>query len=498
MTKTKKSLREWAIENNKEYIIDEWDTEKNLEELGLTIDEITHGSRKRVYWKCSKNKKHKWMAVISSRIRNKKPSCNICNNKIIIEGDNDVLTTHPEIILEWDYEKNGDLKPTEISYGCKLKVHWKCIDKGHEWEAAVYNRTRSNGSKCPFCNNHGTSYPEQFLYLALKSKFNNVQNGVIIGGYEYDIYIEDIDMLIEYDGFYYHRVLKNMTKIEIKKELIAKQYGYSFFRIKESEDATETVLKDDFITVRKNYNEDDFVKAFKLLIIYINKKYSKNKIDVLPQDINAEVIENMKKIKYEKSLEYKNPEIAKDLDKYKNGGLKASQIFAGSKKQLYWICPNNNEHRWRATPKARTGKNKTSCPFCNKLNMGRKIYQYSEQGELITIHNSINEAEESTNYFGISYSIKNEIKNKSGYIFSYNEKQEVEFLKIKNHYSDKTRAVYKYDVNGEFVIKYESIAQAKIKTNYTGVGNAAKTERPNKTGYIFSFIDKREIQKEVS
>ena len=55
---------------------------------------------------------------------------------------------HPELISEWS-DRNGDLKPGDISYGSNKKVWWtgKC---GHIWQASVKNR--SNGSSCPFCS----------------------------------------------------------------------------------------------------------------------------------------------------------------------------------------------------------------------------------------------------------------------------------------------------------------------------------------------------------
>lgn len=54
------------------------------------------------------------------------------------------------LLSEWDYERNGDLKPEDISRGSDKKVFWKC-DNGHKWQAIVGNRTR--GANCPYCTN---------------------------------------------------------------------------------------------------------------------------------------------------------------------------------------------------------------------------------------------------------------------------------------------------------------------------------------------------------
>ena len=50
--------------------------------------------------------------------------------------------------MEWDYEKNGDLRPEMVSVGSADKVWWKC-SKGHEWQATIDSRNRGNG--CPIC-----------------------------------------------------------------------------------------------------------------------------------------------------------------------------------------------------------------------------------------------------------------------------------------------------------------------------------------------------------
>ena len=61
--------------------------------------------------------------------------------------------TNPEIAAEWHPTKNGDLKPSEFSYGSGKVVWWKCPKGGdHEWEATIYNRTMQ-GAKCSKCYN---------------------------------------------------------------------------------------------------------------------------------------------------------------------------------------------------------------------------------------------------------------------------------------------------------------------------------------------------------
>ena len=69
-------------------------------------------------------------------------------------------------MAEWNYEKNGDLNPYELTAFSHRKVWWKC-EKGHEWNATVASRTSGKG--CPYCigkkawkgfNDLSTTHPE--------------------------------------------------------------------------------------------------------------------------------------------------------------------------------------------------------------------------------------------------------------------------------------------------------------------------------------------------
>ena len=58
---------------------------------------------------------------------------------------------HPELVKEWDYEKNTPLKPEYIKSSSGRKVWWKCSKCGNSWNAII--ASRSNGNGCPYCSN---------------------------------------------------------------------------------------------------------------------------------------------------------------------------------------------------------------------------------------------------------------------------------------------------------------------------------------------------------
>lgn len=44
-----------------------------------------------------------------------------------------------ELVAEWDFKRNGDLKPTDVIASSNKRVWWKCKE-GHEWSGLIANR----------------------------------------------------------------------------------------------------------------------------------------------------------------------------------------------------------------------------------------------------------------------------------------------------------------------------------------------------------------------
>lgn len=123
-------------------LVNEYCFDKNV---GLDFDKLTHGMRAKVWWNCSKG--HEWKASINSRT-NKQSGCPYCSNQKICE-DNCLKNTNPELLKEWDYNKNK-IKPTEIVAKSDKKVFWICSDCKNSWRATP--RYLLMGHHCPYCN----------------------------------------------------------------------------------------------------------------------------------------------------------------------------------------------------------------------------------------------------------------------------------------------------------------------------------------------------------
>lgn len=121
----------------------EWNYKKNGD---LKPNIVLPGSSKKVWWICERG--HEYEALIKDKTKGKK--CPYCSNIKLLVGFNDLLTVHPNLSKEWNYDKNGQLKPEQVKFNANKKVWWRCV-AGHEWEAYVFNRSKGVG--CPYCKN---------------------------------------------------------------------------------------------------------------------------------------------------------------------------------------------------------------------------------------------------------------------------------------------------------------------------------------------------------
>jgi len=114
---------------------------------GLTPNDVTCGSQKKVWWKCRKG--HEWQARISERTNGN--GCPYCSGKRACE-DNCLATLNPDLAKEWHPTKNKGFTPYDITVGSGKIVWWIC-NNGHEWRSSVASRKKSG---CPYCGGKKT------------------------------------------------------------------------------------------------------------------------------------------------------------------------------------------------------------------------------------------------------------------------------------------------------------------------------------------------------
>jgi hypothetical protein len=103
---------------------------------------VNAGSKSKAEFRCPKG--HLFKTTIGSRTK-RGVGCNICANKVVVAGINDLETTHPDIAVQ-----ASGWNPTKIVAGSNKKLTWQC-SKSHKWVETPNKRT-GRGDGCPFCS----------------------------------------------------------------------------------------------------------------------------------------------------------------------------------------------------------------------------------------------------------------------------------------------------------------------------------------------------------
>lgn len=110
-------------------------------------DNLLPSSGRKIWLICEKG--HEWETVpnnIQSMLKDESADlCPICRRL-----NNSLARKFPEILKEWDFEKNSEINPDTVSYGSKKKYWWICSNN-HSWEASPNQRTKPKPPGCPLC-----------------------------------------------------------------------------------------------------------------------------------------------------------------------------------------------------------------------------------------------------------------------------------------------------------------------------------------------------------
>ena len=344
------SFEDYCKKNKKEFLLDEWDYEKNAP---LMPKDVGYASIKKVAWKCSKG--HKWEAIISNRTR--WSNCPYCSGKKVCK-ENCLETLFPEVANEWDYEKNGDLTPRQVMAGTLKKVWWIC-PKGHSYQSSIHSRTHGN-TKCPYCANQ-----------KVLAGFNDLQT-------------TNLELLKEWD---YERNTINPSEVisgTNKKAWWICKEGHSYEasivgRVRGAgcpfccgqmvSDRNSLASCDKRVAALWDYKKnapltpnDVAVKSSKRFYWICPKGHSwyARVSDLTAANTGCPYCSG-KRVTKDSNLEKLFPYVASQWDYSKNKGI-PSHYSAHSAKKVWWICPKG--HSWEAVIGNRT-TNGTGCPFCN-------------------------------------------------------------------------------------------------------------------------------------
>lgn len=342
-------------------LVKEWDFEKNGE---LSPDEVLWQSSKKIWWLCER--KHSFCVPPCNRIRFKKQTkeiyvspCPYCSGKRVLCGVNDLATTNPELIKEWDFKKNA-IKPSEVTFGSHNKVWWLC-DKGHSWQAVIYSRKQRG---CPYCAGKavlsGFNDLETLNYELAKQWHPTKNNGIKPNevslnshkkywwicdkGHEWEIHPHNRNYGSDCPYCYGRFAIKGETDLVTLIPELAKEWHPAKNKGTSPYEVTVTSHKKVWWLCKQNHEWQAYV-------------YSRASGRGCPY------CSGFKPIIGETDLATLAPEIAEEWNYEKNKGKTPDMFTKNSNKKVWWKCRLG--HEWRTIINNRTSIG-TGCPRCAK------------------------------------------------------------------------------------------------------------------------------------
>jgi putative zinc ribbon protein/HEPN superfamily RiboL-PSP-like protein len=168
-----KTVKYPTIEVYSPSLAQQWHPTKNG---AIKPSDYKPNSTTKIWWVCPINPTHEWQSTIRNRAILKR-GCPFCANRV--SPENSLLIRFPKMAEQWHPTKNGDLKPSDFSYGSSKKVWWQCTkDEKHEWQSTITARTQRNKIECPICakDTYAVSNSLQSVHPEIAAQWHPTKN----------------------------------------------------------------------------------------------------------------------------------------------------------------------------------------------------------------------------------------------------------------------------------------------------------------------------------
>ena len=192
----------------------------------LKAEEIVHrGGAVSAWWICPKGHEY-YMSVYSKVVTGN--GCEECRGRVpthpapnreALPPENNIVDTAPDLLRFWSYKWNK-VDPKMVSRGTSVKYWWDCPE-GHYWKASPgsrWNAAKKVAHGCSRCaRTRRISQGELDVLNYCKGLDPSAESNVgrVIPGAVVDIYLREKNMVIEYNGEYWHSdyIMKQKYKI---------------------------------------------------------------------------------------------------------------------------------------------------------------------------------------------------------------------------------------------------------------------------------------------
>ncbi len=329
----------------------------------LAASDVTPISGKEVLWVCKLG--HEWEAAVKARVKGRK--CDVCANRVILRGFNDLATTHPELAAEWS-DKN-ELTPKEVTYGSVKKVIWvgAC---GHGWVASVNNRSAHNQG-CPICAGRKPGSARVYntgkllssglphLFEMLKTTDNpdvdldkiTVKSGVTLNwhcasGHSWSAMVSDVTRERKTGSQERCPVCRNRVVLEGFNDILT----------------TNPEIKDRWDYTKNEQGPENYTRGMRKDVFWLCEKGHKwespvSTLGKCPTCAGYYVDNGVN------DFATRFPGLLKEWDYVKND-VDPHSIGVSSKDRFYWVCSKNKNHTWRTDVDSRVFA-EHGCPKCS-------------------------------------------------------------------------------------------------------------------------------------
>lgn len=120
----------------------------------LTPQQVAPNHNRKRWWRCEIG--HTWQATPNQLVRTRRTynssGCPVCAGQTVLAGYNDLATMHPDLVAEWNHDRNQPLSPSQVAPASHRKVWWvrSCVEgePPHEWQATIASRRQHGCSVC--------------------------------------------------------------------------------------------------------------------------------------------------------------------------------------------------------------------------------------------------------------------------------------------------------------------------------------------------------------
>lgn len=276
------------------------------------------------------------------------------------------LTDNPQLMAEWDFEKNKNLNPQVLALHSHKVAWWKC-SKGHSYDMTLHQKAA--GAGCPYCSGHRVlaGYNDlKTLFPIVVREWNYAKNKSLVPekcaahsnkkvwwicpkGHEYEMAINSRSGGSSCPYCSNHKVLVGFNDFQTSFPKIAEEWDYNK---NDGLKPTDIVSK----TKRKVWWKCA-VCGNEWKTSVIDRVYGTG----CPKCSLKKRIASFKVRVLKRNGSLTDPILLKEWSYKKNVNLVPCDITAHSNRKVWWVCSNG--HEYQATVDKRSSGQ--GCPICS-------------------------------------------------------------------------------------------------------------------------------------